>query len=66
MDTKNVSEEERKEILALAENTKHYCDLLIKQCDSWLSEEDGLKNVEERMKKKSKKIEYKYSLTCIK
>ena len=50
MDAEIIKKEEQKEILALAEHTKYYCDLLIKQCDSWLSEEEGLKNIEERKK----------------
>ena len=48
MDEQAIIQEGRKEIFALAENTKYYCDLLIEQCDSWLSEEEGLKNLEER------------------
>jgi len=51
MDTKNEKKTERDEILALAENTKYYTDLLIQQSDSWLSEEEGRKNVEEKRKK---------------
>ena len=38
METKIISEKEKKEIIALAENAKQYCDLLIEQCDSWLPE----------------------------
>jgi len=52
MDAENVKTEEQKEILALAENTKNSCDLLINQCDSWLSEEEGLKNLKESKKKR--------------
>ena len=37
------------EIIDLAKSTKHYCALLIEQSDSWLSEEEGMKNVEKRM-----------------
>ena len=44
---------DKKEILSLAEKTKRYCDLLIEQSDSWLSEEEGVKNVERRMAKSS-------------
>lgn len=50
MDTKKAKKEE---IIALAEKTKHYCDLLIEQSDSWLSEEEGTKNVEKRLSKSS-------------
>ena len=46
---------EQKEILALAENTKYYNELLIEQCDSWLPEEDGLKNLTESKKKEKSK-----------
>ena len=45
MDAKNEKKTEREEILALAENTKYYTELLIQQSDSWLSEEEGRKNV---------------------
>jgi len=45
-------------ILVYAKKAMHYNDLLIAQCDSWLSEEEGMKNMEkrilERMKKKGK------------
>ena len=46
--------EEREEILALAENTKYYCDLLIKQCDSRLSEEEAANNLGRRRTERSK------------
>jgi len=46
----------KKEIIALAEHTKYYTDLLIKQCDNWLPEDKGLKNAEKRVKEKNKKI----------
>jgi signal transduction histidine kinase len=54
MDTnaKNVRTKEQDEILALARNTEHYCDLLIEKCDNWLPEEEGLKNLRESNKKK--------------
>ena len=51
MDTDDKNRVERKKILSLAERTKDYCDLLVKQCDSWLSEEEGLKNLRESKKK---------------
>ena len=34
-------EEKKEEILACAERTLHYTNLLIAQCDSWLSAEEG-------------------------
>ena len=64
MDTKIVKTKEQEEILSLAENTKNYCDLLINQCDSWLSEEEGMKNLKESNKKeKPQKKWYKCALT---
>jgi len=33
------------EILFRAEKLAHYNDLLIRQCDSWLSEEEGYQNM---------------------
>ena len=50
IDDRNIVEQ--KKILSLAERTKDYCDLLVKQCDSWLSEEEGLKNLRENKKRK--------------
>lgn len=50
MDTKKPDKEE---ILSLAEKTKRYCDLLVEQSDNWLSEEEGIKNVEKRLDKSS-------------
>ena len=49
---------DQKEILALAEKTKYNCDLLIKQCNSWLSEEEGAKNLKKQrpVKRKRSKI----------
>jgi Signal transduction histidine kinase len=52
---------DKDEIIILAQKAKRYCDLLIEQSDSWLSEEEGRKNVEERIsqsrkRKKSKKV----------
>ena len=48
------------DIIDLAKKTKRYCDLLIEQSDSWLSEEEGLKNVEKRLSecKKKRKIPF--------
>ena len=50
MDEKKEKTKEQNEILALAENTKYYNDLLIEQCDSWLTEEEGLKNLKDNKK----------------
>ena len=43
MDTKIVEIAEREDILALAKKAKYNCDLLIKQCDSWLPEKSEMK-----------------------
>ena len=40
---------EKIEIITLAEKAKYYCDLLIEQSDNWLSEEEGIRNVEKRI-----------------
>ena len=42
----NLSAEtnEQNELRTLAQNTKYACDLLIAQCGSWLSEEEGSKH----------------------
>ena len=69
MDAKKESTKEQKGIIALAENIKYYNELLIEQCDSWLPEEEGLKNLEESKKKeksilKSKKKWFFSSCSC--
>ncbi|MDF9829165.1 hypothetical protein [Parabacteroides sp. PF5-6] len=48
MDAKKPDKEE---LISLAEKTKRYCDLLIEQSDNWLSEEEGVRNVEKRLEK---------------
>jgi len=46
------------EILFRAEKLAHYNDLLIRQCDSWLSEEEGYQNMmREYMTRKTSKIQ---------
>ena len=66
MNAKIVKTKDQEEILALAENTKSYCDLLITQCDSWLSEEEGLKNLKgsEKSNRKSRKKLFQFSYSC--
>jgi len=49
MDTKNNI---RESILKRAEKMLYYNDLLIKQCDSWLSEEEGNINMKKRIEEK--------------
>jgi hypothetical protein len=51
MKRKNV----KKEIIAKAEVMQHHCDLLIEQCDSWLSAEEGNRIMEERIRKTARK-----------
>ena len=47
--------EQQNEIFTLAKKTIRYCDLLIEQSNSWLSEEEGFKNFEKRISKKRQK-----------
>ena len=51
MNTKKIS---KKDIIALAQQTKHHCNLLITQCDNWLPEEEGMKNLREKFKSNKK------------
>ena len=62
MNVRNESTKEQIKIRALAENTKYYNELLIEQCDSWLSEEDGLKNLEESKKRRKFKKKWGFLL----
>jgi len=56
----NIEKNIQEDILNRAERLWHYNNLLIKQCDSWLSEEEGNRNMEmkiaERRKKEKKLI----------
>ena len=52
MDVKN---DKKDEILFHAEKLLHYNGLLIAQCDSWLSEEEGMKNMEKRLRERKRK-----------
>jgi len=49
--SKNINDD----ILFRAEKLLYYNNLLIKQCDSWLSEEEGNKNMEKRIKERNKR-----------
>ena len=49
-----LEEINKEKILSLAEQTLHKTDLLIAQCDSWLSEEEGMKNVKTLFLKREK------------
>jgi len=54
MDIKD-REEMRDEILKQAEKLLYYNELLIEQCDSWLSAEEGNRNMEKRIAERRKK-----------
>jgi hypothetical protein len=49
-----ISEEKKKEILLRAEWLMYYNELLIKQCDSWLSAEEGNANMMKEYMKRYK------------
>jgi len=59
MDTEKV---ENEKIIYLAKRTKHFCDLLIQQSDSWLSEEEGIKNTEKRLSESENTVKKGYSV----
>jgi len=42
-------------ILSTAKRLERYNDLLINQCNSWLSEKEGMKNLEKRIKREKKR-----------
>ena len=45
----------RQQILNMAEHAQHYSDLLIKQCDRWLSAEEGMRNAEQQVRERKEK-----------
>ena len=47
----NIRNDIKNEILLHAEIALHYNNLLINQCNSWLSEEEGNKNIMKRILK---------------
>ena len=51
----DVKDAKMNEILFHAEKLLHYNGLLIAQCDSWLSEEEGMKNMEKRLRERKRK-----------
>ncbi len=51
----NTEKNRKEEILVYAEKMLHYNDLLIAQCDNWLSVEEGMKYMEKRIFEKMKK-----------
>jgi len=44
----------QKEIISLAQQTLYQTQLLIRQCDRWLPEEEGRKNLEKRFREREK------------
>ena len=52
-----TDDEKKKKILYHAQRTMYFNDLLIKQCDSWLSEEEGLQNIEKRIREQNCKAD---------
>ena len=48
-------EDMKDEILKQAEKLLFYNELLIEQCDSWLSEEEGNRNMEKRIAERRNK-----------
>jgi len=46
----------RKEILLRAQLLLHYNNLLAEQCDSWLSEEEGMMNMEKSIREREKAL----------
>jgi hypothetical protein len=51
----NVDDNIKKSILQRAERLLHYNNLLITQCDSWLSAEEGNRNMEKMIEERRKK-----------
>jgi hypothetical protein len=45
----------REDILRRAERVLYYNDLLIRQCNSWLSAEEGNRNMEMRIEERKRK-----------
>ena len=45
----------REDILLRAEKTLYYNNLLIEQCNSWLSAEEGNRNMEKQIRERRKK-----------
>jgi len=42
------------DISVRAKKIEHYTNLLLLQCNSWLSEEEGMKNIEKKLKRKKR------------
>jgi hypothetical protein len=56
----NCSENIRNDIIATAEHAIHYTELLIAQCENWLSEEEGCRNMERQIMERHKKQRLKH------
>jgi hypothetical protein len=50
----NSVKNKKDEILFRAQLLLHYNDLLAIQCDSWLSEEEGMENMEKRIRERER------------
>ena len=50
-----ISDKKKEAILASAERTLRYTNLLIAQCDSWLPAEEGNKEMERRILERERK-----------
>ena len=50
----NVEKDRKEDIRQRAERLLHYNNLLIEQCDRWLSEEEGNRNMEKRIMERRK------------
>jgi len=50
-----VEKDKKEDIRQRAERLLHYNNLLIEQCDRWLSEEEGNRNMEKRIMERKKK-----------
>jgi hypothetical protein len=48
-----IDNNRKESILFRAEKILYYNELLLEQCDSWLSEEEGVKNVEKSVRHKT-------------
>ena len=54
MEQHTINEKKKDEILYRAQKALYYNELLIRQCDSWLSAEEGNKNVLKAIEAKRK------------
>ena len=50
----HIDEDKKREILISAQHLALLNDLLVEQCDRWLSEEEGLKNMEKSIRERDK------------